>query len=57
MGENIHVKGLQQRDRHGEARRVVLSINEKRCRAGDSGNAKATTEIGLRGMRSSVKRQ
>jgi hypothetical protein len=57
MGENIHVEGLQQRDRCGEARRVVLSINEKRRRAGDSGNAKAATEIGLRGMRSSVKRQ
>ncbi|KAJ7807042.1 hypothetical protein B0H13DRAFT_1929244 [Mycena leptocephala] len=42
-------KGLQQRDRRGEARRVVLSINEKRRRAGDSGNAKAATEIGLRG--------
>jgi hypothetical protein len=55
--ENIHVEGLQQRDRRGEARRVVLSINEKRRRAGDSGNAKAATEIGLSGMRSSVKRQ
>jgi hypothetical protein len=49
MGENIHVEGLQQRDRRGEARQVVLSINEKRRRAGDSGNAKAATEIGLRG--------
>ncbi|KAJ7861509.1 hypothetical protein B0H13DRAFT_2568089 [Mycena leptocephala] len=57
MGENIHVEGVRQRDRCGEAWWMVLSISEKRRRAGDSGNAKAATEIGLRGMRSSVKRQ
>ena len=48
MGGNVHVEGLQQRDRRGEARRVVLSINEKTRRAGDSSNVKAATEIGSR---------
>jgi hypothetical protein len=31
--ENIHVEGLQQTDRCGEARQMVVSINEKRRRA------------------------